>query len=254
VEDVIASPTLSMGKPNNSGSGANFNNQQHLLFDVYAPMEIIEVDVYSGASGNRTIELRNSSNVLLQSTTVNIPTGQHTVQLNFTVTPGTDYQLRLANGSNIDLYRYDGSVNYPYTLNGMGSITRSTAGTNGGLSHYYFFYNWKVKAPDCISGREAVTATVNNCTDVDELNQNQGVYSYFNHLINNLQLKMTGLAAGKYNVTITNALGQTITEEAVNITNDVQQHQINLEKASKGIYFVTIYNDVFNYTSKFVKP
>src|SRR5690606_1954876 len=86
VEDVIASPTLSMGKPNNSGSGANFNNQQHLLFDVYAPMEIIEVDVYSGASGNRTIELRNSSNVLLQSTTVNIPTGQHTVQLNFTVT------------------------------------------------------------------------------------------------------------------------------------------------------------------------
>lgn len=254
VEDVIISPTLSMGKPNNSGSGANFNNQQHLLFDVYAPMEIIEVDVYSGAGGNRTIELRNSSNVLLQSTTVNIPTGQHTIQLNFSVTPGTDYQLRLANGSNIDLYRNDGSVNYPYTLNGMGSITRSTAGTNGGLSHYYFFYNWKVKAPDCVSGREAVTATVNNCTDVDEFNQNQGVYSYFNNLSNNLQLKMTGLDAGKYNLTITNALGQIITEEIVNVNNDVQQHQINIANASKGIYFINMYNESFNYTSKFVKP
>ena len=254
VEDAIISPTLTMGKPNNSGGGANFNTQQHLLFDVYAPMEIIEVDVYSSTAGNRTIELRNSSNVLIATTTVNIPTGQFTVPLNFSVMPGTDYQLRLANGSVINLYRNDGGVNYPYTLNGMGSVTRSTAGTNGGLSHYYFFYNWKVKSPDCISGREPVTATVNSCTDIDELQQNNGINAFYNATQNELEVRIKKIPTGNYNATVMNALGQVIVDKTITVGSDNQIEKLNLNNASKGVYFIRITNDSFNYSSKFIKP
>lgn len=254
VEDAVISPTLTMGKLNNSGSGANFNNQQHLLFDVYTPMEIIEVDVYSNAAGNRTIELRNSNNVLIATTTVNVPSGQFTVPLNFNVLPGTDYQLRLANGSTIDLYRNDGSVNYPYTLSGMGSITRSTAGTNGGLSHYYFFYNWKVKSPDCISGREPVTATVNTCTDIDELQQHNGINSFYNATQKELEIRIKKIPTGNYNATIMNALGQVIVDQTITVGSENQIEKLNLNNASKGVYFIRITNDSFNYSSKFIKP
>jgi Zn-dependent metalloprotease len=161
VEDVIASPNLSMGKTTNAGGGANFNNYQYLFFDVYQQMEIISVVVYSGASGNRTIELRDNVGTVLQTTTVNIPNGTSTVTLNFNVAPGTNYQLGVSSTSAIDMYRNNAGVTYPYTLSGIASITRSSASQNGGLDHYYFFYDWKVKEPDCVSPRTAVTATVN---------------------------------------------------------------------------------------------
>jgi len=48
----------------------------------------------------------------------------------------------------------------------MASVTRSSASVNGGLNHYYFFYDWTVKGEDCISPRTAVTATVNSLPTV----------------------------------------------------------------------------------------
>ncbi|PCI93635.1 MAG: hypothetical protein COB15_16025 [Flavobacteriales bacterium] len=160
VEDVIVAPNQAMGKPDNTGGGNNFNNSQYLIFDVYQSMEIVSVVVYSGGAGNRTIELRNSSGTVLQSATVNIPNGTQTVALNFNVTPGTDYQLGVSNSSMIDMYRNNGGTAYPYTLNGIASITKSSAGTNP-VGYYYFFYDWKVKEMDCVSSRTTVTATVN---------------------------------------------------------------------------------------------
>ena len=156
VEAITTAPIQNAGKPNNTGGGANFNNQQHLIFDALAQIEIVSVEVYSGANSVRTIELRSSTNAILDSRTVTIGSGQQTVPLNFIVPIGTGYQLGMAAGSNIDLYRNNGGTNYPYTTPGLVSITSSSAGT----SYYYFFYNWQVKGSDCISAREPVTATV----------------------------------------------------------------------------------------------
>lgn len=160
VEDVVNQPSANMGKLNNTGGGANFNNFQYLIFDVYKPMELVTVEVYADVAGNRTIELRNSIGTVLQSTTVNIPAGQQTVNLNFMISPGVDYQLGVSTTSAIDLYRNNNGVNYPYTLSGIASITRSSAGTNP-TGFYYFFYNWTVREQACVSPRTQVTATVN---------------------------------------------------------------------------------------------
>ena len=251
VEDVITSPSMNMGKPNNTGSGMNFNNYQYLIFDVYSPMEIVSVVVYSGAAGNRTIELRNSAGGVLQSTTVNIPTGTQTVPLNFAVNPGTDYQLGLSGSSNIDLFRNDGGTNYPYTLSGIASITKSSAGTNP-TGYYYFFYDWTVKEPDCVSPRAPVTATVNICTGVDELTGSPLVTSYLNSA-NNLELGLTNLEKGNYKLVVLNALGQVVVTKQVDVNSYQQTETINLYNKAKGLYYVNIYNDKANYSVKVVR-
>jgi bacillolysin len=253
VEDLIIAPNQNMGKIDNTGSGANFNNQQYLIFDVFQPMEIIDVQTYPGASGLRTIELRNSSGAVLQSKLVAINgTGPKTVTLNFTVMPGTDYQLGLAAAtSTIDLFRNDGSVNYPYALSGLASITASSAGTNP-QNYYYFFYDWNVKGMDCLSPRAPVTATVQICTGIDGVDGGSEVTSFLNSG-NNLELGLTNLDQGNYNLVVLNALGQVVVSDQINVTSVQQTEIVNMQNKSKGLYYVKLYNADDNFTIKLVK-
>jgi PKD repeat protein len=158
VETVITTPVINMAKPDNTGGGNNFTANQHLIFDVYNTMEIVSVEVVAQGAGNRTIELRDNTGAVLQSTTVNIPNGIARINLNFTINPGTDYELGLSGASTVDLYRNNTGVSYPYTLPGYGAVTSSSAG----LNFYYFFYDWEVKQPNCTSARVPAIATVNN--------------------------------------------------------------------------------------------
>ncbi|MFB0924097.1 MAG: hypothetical protein QMB65_02250, partial [Vicingaceae bacterium] len=206
VEDVIVAPLLSLGKLDDSGSGGDFNSQQHLFFDVYSPLEIVDVQVYTATAGLRVVELRNSFGTSLAVKVVNLTgAGQQTVTLNFMVEPGTDYELGLAaNSPNIELYRSNGGILYPYTINDLASITHSSANQNGGLDHYYFFYDWNVKEGDCISLRTPVAATVNVCTGIDMVDENSKVASFIN---GNGDLELTLLnSEGTYNLSIVNSL------------------------------------------------
>lgn len=253
VENVIAGASGTMGKLDNNGGGNNFNNYQYLIFDVFQPMELVSVEVYPGASGNRTIELRDSQGTPLQSLTVNIPNvaGPHTVNLNFMISPGTDYQLGVSNTSNIDLYRNNAGTNYPYTLSGLASITRSSAGTNP-VGYYYFFYNWNVKEADCISPRQPVTANVNVCTGIDDLTDNSGINAYYN-AGGNIQMDMNKLALGNYTLTIVNSLGQTVVARNVNVSSDIQSELIDMTNKAKGMYVVNLSSETNNYTTKLIK-
>jgi PKD repeat protein len=58
-----------------------------------------------------------------------------------------------------NLYRDDNVTGYPYILPGVVNIYRSNSTTPTG--YYYYFYNWVVDMPDCISARIPVTAFVN---------------------------------------------------------------------------------------------
>ena len=58
-----------------------------------------------GTPGTRTIEWRNSSGIVLADTTINIPAGTSRINLNFHITPGTNYQLGtngVLNNTNFD--------------------------------------------------------------------------------------------------------------------------------------------------------
>ena len=62
------------------------------------------------------------------------------------------------------------TLNYPYDLAGLGSITNSTAGPS--LDYYYFFYEWNVESTldvECVSARADVDVVVTQCTDPQAL-------------------------------------------------------------------------------------
>lgn len=249
VSNSVAATPVNMAKPNNSGGGANYNYQQHLIFDVYQPMELISVEVYANNAGNRTIELRDNNGTPLQTATVNVAAGQQTVPLNFQIAPGTDYQLGLANSTaNINMYRNNAGVTYPYTLSGIASITNSSASAPG---YYYFFYNWLIKEADCESARTPVTANVQICTGIDDLNAQSTVTAYYNS--NNIALSLNNIDKGNYTLTILNSLGQVVSNQQVNVTSDLQKEVINLNNKAKGIYYLNLYNTTNNYTVKVVK-
>lgn len=162
VESSGTQPSQYFGKPDSTGLGSYFNSTtvRSLYFDCYAPFTLVSVKVYAQTSGNRTIELRDNTGTVLQTATVNIPQWESRVTLNFTIQPGTGYELAL-NTTNANLFR-SGSTSspllpYPYTLAGVASITGNNANN---LRYYYFFYDWEVQQTGCTSARIPVVASV----------------------------------------------------------------------------------------------
>ncbi len=142
------------------GGGAYYSNDQHQIFDVFSTVILKSIKVFANSAKSRTFELRNSAGTVLNSVTVNLPQGTDTVYLNFTIPPGTDYQLGWASGSAPDLYRNSAGASYPYSINNLISIKGNSAND---LARWYCLYDWKVAEPDitCVSNRTPVVATVN---------------------------------------------------------------------------------------------
>lgn len=155
VEDVTNPGSVHVGPVDNSfGGGGNFDGDQHLVFDCFSEFTLVSVDVVASGAGNRTIELRDNTGTILQSLTTNIPNGASTVTLNFDIPVGNNLQLGTAIQSQPNLYRNNSGPSFPYTEPGVVSIKSSSAGTD----YYYFFYDWVIQEPSCISKRTMVTA------------------------------------------------------------------------------------------------
>lgn len=159
VQDIIIPPSQYVGPAdNNIGNGGNHTNTSYYLtFDCISDFTLLSVKVYASGNGYRTIELRNSSGTVLQDTNVNIPDGESRVILDFSVTPGTDYQLATSGQTN--LYRSSSGTNFPYTIAGLVSITGNNI-TPTNLDYYYYYYDWEVQEPVCSSEPAMVTATI----------------------------------------------------------------------------------------------
>ncbi|MCU0361010.1 MAG: M4 family metallopeptidase [Bacteroidia bacterium] len=154
--NTISNSPMYGGILNISGGGNLANASQWLVFDVNANATLNSVEVFAQGAGNRVIQMRNSASTVIFAQTVSLTAGNNTVQLNFNLTPGVNYQLGLAGGSNANLYRSNSGVTYPYNIGGIVNIKNSSAGS----AFYYWFYNWKITEADCMSPLVAVTASV----------------------------------------------------------------------------------------------
>ncbi len=169
--NTITNPPVFGGILSNVG-GSNLNNAaQWLVFDVNTNCTLNSVVVYAQTAGNRIIEMRNSSNAVIYTQTSSLSIGANTVQLNFYMSPGVNYQLGLANGSTSNLFRSNSGVSYPYNIAGLVNIKNSSAGS----AYYYWFYNWKVTEADCMSPMVALTATVLPAPQVNITNTSTAV-------------------------------------------------------------------------------
>ncbi len=149
------------GAPTSSavGSGANYNTATaYDYFDVYQPCTLKTVIAYASTAGNRTIELRNSSNAIITSTVINMAIGTNTLNLNFALPIATGLRLGLNAASTVNLFRTSaGGPAFPLNIGGLLDIQGTSAATAG---YFYFFYNWQVQKNACTSAAVAVTASV----------------------------------------------------------------------------------------------
>lgn len=141
---------------NTFGGGGNHTSFAYLIFDAYYPFKLKTVKVYATNAGNRTIQFRNSAGTTLLSKTVNLTaTGTYTIDLDFAIPAGTDYQLGISGTSS--LYRNNAGVSFPYTVKDIMAIKNSSAGTG----FYYYYYDWEIEYFNPC-GKTPVTVTLNN--------------------------------------------------------------------------------------------
>lgn len=172
-ESQIQSPQIGAAPANHNFGQGGYNTYPHYtVFNNTVAQVLLSVDVDAGAAGNRTIELRDASDNVLATLTVNLANGLQTVPLNFNLPAQTGLRLGIWTGTT-NLYRNSLGASYPYTSSdGTVSITSNDVPD---LARFYFFYNWRIQPAACVTARTPVvvnvisvngtfTSTVNNTT------------------------------------------------------------------------------------------
>ncbi len=225
----------------NGGYSTNSPSTRYLTFDALQAISLNSVWVFAQSAGNRTIELRNSANGVLQSKTVNIPTGGSTVALNFNIAAGNNYRLGVANGSTVGLYRNNSGVSYPYSVAGLINITGSDAGS----AYYYYFYNWEVSKQnvECIAAtRSAVNAFVDpSCTVGIAQHANNNLLNIFpNPASNFVQVDLKYAAKGTVEISINDLAGKTVQSNNFINDNGNFMQTIDVSNLAKGFYMINV--------------
>ena len=132
-----------LGKTDNTGNGGYIysNKKNYLVFSSYENFAIDFVTIYSSASGNKIIELQDSSGNIIASKIHNFSIGQNDVALNFSIEKGKRYRLSGPVYSNF--FANTSQVQFPYSIQNVVSIDSSSAANP--TETYYYFYNWKIR-------------------------------------------------------------------------------------------------------------
>lgn len=166
VSNDIGGITQYVAPVNNSiGAGGFYTagSYHYEKFTAISSFKLISILVNANSTASRTIELRNSAGIVLQSVTMSIPAGSGRINLNFDVPAGTDLQLGIAGGNN--LYRNSTGGSYPYSITGIVTITGNSANN---LAYYYYFYDWEIQQ-SCTSLRVPVTAIINPAVSLNSM-------------------------------------------------------------------------------------
>ncbi len=242
VENFIVSPSQYVGDTRSSAGGSIFTaaNVHYLIFDCLIPSKLVSVEVNASTAGIRVIQLKNAAGTILDSRSVNIPVGTSRINLNFDLP--VESNLQLVGPLSPNLWRNDANCTFPYQISNLISINSSSAGT----SRYYYFYDWEVKEPDCMSPRIPVTAIVENCQKIEENYINQfniypnPVIDYF--IVENLK---------------NNQINSVIFSDMYGKQLDIRYSETNsnvikfeTKNISQGLYFITIHTLNGSFSSK----
>ena len=155
--EEIVFPLINGGPSDNTfGNGGFYVGDRHLVFSNYYPSTLVSVFVYANSAGDRTIQLRNSSNAIIQDTTMFIPYSPNGIRiyLDFDLPVQNNMQLGISGLS--DMFRNQDGAVFPYHISNIASIT----GTNASPGYYYFFYDWEIKKQSCVSDLVSVDAII----------------------------------------------------------------------------------------------
>lgn len=135
-------------------------------FNVYRTITLDTVVLYSQNAGTAVINLKNSSNTVLNSVNYTITgPGRHVIPLGFSISPGTNYRLDLVGSTTtLRLYQNNSGALYPYSVNNVFEITGNTVNQ---VARYFYFYDWVITINSCESNFVPVTAIVGQSPNVN---------------------------------------------------------------------------------------
>lgn len=196
VEELVKEEVVNYGAPldNLFGSGSFHGGGQFLIVDVNEAFTFKSAKVYSEIEKERTLEIRDSNDVLLQSKNIMIPIGESRIAIDLEVP--AEEGLKIGFPTETDLFRNNGGVEYPYAIGDVMTIANSSAGED----YYYYLYDWEISTQsfECVSDRAVATITIEVCTGVDK-NLTVGVSIYPNptqegiYIDNKMNATFTGI-------------------------------------------------------------
>lgn len=231
--------------------GTPFDNGQfngRIIFDCFTPFRLAKVKVYANIAAARKIDLRNSQGQLLQTATVNIPSGTTVVSLDFDVPVGsnlvlsTDENVNLANLGSVgpQLRRSTQGVAYPYQIPGYVSIK----GSNFGIERYFYFYNWEIDFYDreCVSERVPVTAVVDSTImAAAEPHWAAGLRVFPNPTSSVVFIEMENFDRNSIDFSIKNTRGEIVRQtRRIQFSSGKTTFQTDLSSLPKGIYWIEL--------------
>jgi len=140
----------------NKEPGTFSSTKESVYFNASLPFILEQVSLDAQTPGTITIQLINPARAIINTTQLQVIPGTQTYPLHFTIPAAGDrYELAIsANAGGVSLNRHDGAgtIQYPYSIANLATITGSSSGKNS-----LYFYNWKVRAQGNPGTRVAVS-------------------------------------------------------------------------------------------------
>ncbi|MFN0175283.1 MAG: FG-GAP-like repeat-containing protein [Saprospiraceae bacterium] len=245
---VYGAPNSFVGMVNHQGSATSDNSYNGgLVFDCFEPFILLKTMVITAVAGERKIDLRAPNGDVLQTITVNIPTGTSIIDLNFDVPVGNDFLLTTDATVNLSsigtsgpqLRRSSQGCEFPYEIPNVLSIKNSTFNTE----RYYYFYNWEVAyyGYECVSDRVPLTVVVKEASGTAPLpTWAAGLRIFPNPTSSAINIDIQGFTGGNLLATVKNAQGQTLQTRLFNAQAGNASFSIDLSNFSSGIYWLEL--------------
>ena len=234
---TIAGTTTYGGKFDDAGGGGILNSDQGLMFDTYMPITIKSVKVYAQGAGPRTFHVTDQVDMFIAAGTFDLVDGEQRVDINFDIPEGINFEFGLE--GDINLYRNNAGVNYPYTVQDTLSITGSTAGGD----YYYYFYDWEIEAGggSCNSDMVMSTAFVELCSGIaDETDMTDRISTYPNPSEGAFTLEVRMPTEATLTAKVSDLSGRTILQKNYGTVSGDFREMLDLKGISAGVYSLSI--------------
>jgi hypothetical protein len=244
---VYATPNSFTGMTDHMGtqqSGTTFNGQ--IIFDALAPFHLYRTKVYTPKAGVRKIDLRDNLGNVLQTKSIDIPTGTTVIELDFNVPIGsnlvltTDESVNMANFNTASpqLRRSDAGLAYPYIVPNVLSINR--ANTAQGTDRYYYFYNWEIGFDSilCESVRVPVIAVVTPLIATGEPTWGSRLQLSPNPTSGVLSVVLDQFEGGQLSIRVKNMQGALLNVQNIERAAGKLQWETDLSRYPQGMYLL----------------
>ncbi|MDD3741188.1 MAG: M4 family metallopeptidase [Bacteroidales bacterium] len=247
VQEVYESQSFNVGETNCTVGGGPFGNPDYihyLVFDAYIPFLLESVEINADGEGYRTIALRTQTQEIIAQENVYCSNGVSRIDLNMYVPIGTNLQLVGMGAPNLFRSNTEASLSYPYTIDGVVSIKNSSAST-GPTDYYYYFYDWEISTPECLSPFVEVELIPDICNDI--VNKSNSVVEIWPNPSDGLFF-INNPDKSSNDVEITDITGKRIA-----FINNFENSFLDLTDYANGVYFIKISNKDRNEVFKIVK-